>query len=143
LTVIPHKVEKQSETTVKTSFRGAIWPVQGKVLTGKDTDIGVEKEGIDILAPKGSPIRAAMGGTVVYSGNKIKSYGNMIIMKHKSDLYTIYAHNQKNLVKYGDIIKKGTLIGFVGDTGRTDGKTLLFFAIRFRHNPLNPLKLLP
>lgn len=118
------------------------WPVTGNVTTkfGKKK-AGSPHDGIDISAPKGSPIKAAEKGKVVYAGFH-GGYGNLIILKHKSGLLSVYAHNMKNLVKKGDAVNQGQVIGYVGDTGKIAGPHL-HFEVRRGASPKNPLLFLP
>ncbi len=119
-----------------------IWPVDG-VLTSKFGIRGGRRhDGIDIGAPEGTEIRAAANGTVMYAGNQQTGYGNLIIISHANDMITVYAHNQKNLVKEKNEVKRGQVIGLVGRTGRSTGPHL-HFEIRKRTKPRNPLFFLP
>lgn len=98
-------------------------------------------DGIDIPAPSGTPIIAADSGSVVYSGNGIRGYGNMIILSHGEDVFTVYAHNKKNHVKKGEGVKKGQTIALVGNTGRSTGPHL-HFEIRVKNKVRNPAQYL-
>lgn len=82
-------------------------------------------EGIDISAPKNTNIYASHKGKVVYSANRMSGYGNTIVIQGDG-VMTVYAHNNRNLVSVGDIVKAGERIGLVGDTGRTRGAHLHF-----------------
>ncbi len=97
-------------------------------------------EGIDFLADLGSPIRAAAGGVVVFSGFH-PQYGYMVDIDHGNDLVTRYAHQSKLLVREGDVIHRGHKIGEVGSTGRSTGPHL-HFEVRFRGVAQNPGKFL-
>ena len=118
------------------------WPVTGNVTTkfGKKK-AGAPHDGIDISAPKGSPVKAAQKGKVVYSDFH-GGYGNLVIVKHGSGLLSVYAHNMKNLVKKGDPVSQGQVIAYVGDTGKIAGPHL-HFEIRRGASPKNPLNFLP
>lgn len=119
-----------------------LWPVQGKVSSTFGLRDNIMHSGIDITAPTGGKIVASCEGTVIYSDNKIAGYGNLIVIKHQDNFFTIYAHNQKNLVNVGDIVKGGDLIGYVGSTGKTTGPHL-HFEIRIgkkAHDPMDYLK---
>ncbi|MEI6093050.1 MAG: M23 family metallopeptidase [bacterium] len=96
-------------------------------------------DGIDISAPKGTKVFAAKDGKVVYSGNKISGYGNMIVLKHESKIYSVYAHNSVNKVSNDDVVKKGDVIALVGKTGRARGPHL-HFEIRKEKYSVDPLK---
>ncbi len=93
--------------------------------------------GVDIAAPKGTPVHAAMSGRVIFSGYQ-KGYGNIVILKHKNNLITKYAHNSKLLVKKGDYVKQGDTISLVGSTGRSTGPHL-HFEVRIKNKAVNPL----
>lgn len=99
-------------------------------------------EGLDISAPTGTPVLAADDGKVVYAGNGISAYGNMIIIKHAGNISTVYAHNSKNLVKVGDMVKRGQKIAEVGQTGRATGPHC-HFEVRIEEKPANPEYYLP
>lgn len=116
------------------------WPVQGKLITTfKSNKTG--RKGIDIAGSEGKDIRAAASGRVVYSGNGLISYGNLVIIKHNRSYLSAYAHNRRLLVKEGDAIKAGQKIAELGKTG-TDSPRL-HFEIRKNGKPVNPLSYLP
>jgi lipoprotein NlpD len=116
------------------------WPVKGKLITTfKSNKTG--RKGIDIAGTEGKDIRAAASGKVVYSGNGLISYGNLVIIKHNRTYLSAYAHNRKLLVKEGDAIRSGQKIAELGKTG-TDSPRL-HFEIRKNGKPVNPLKFLP
>lgn len=116
------------------------WPVEGKVIsTFADND--PKRKGIKIAGQPGWKVRAASDGTIVYSGNALLNYGNLIIIKHNRDYLSAYAHNRKLLVKEGDKVRTGEIIAELGSTG-TD-KNVLHFEIRQKGKPVNPLQYLP
>lgn len=116
------------------------WPVRGKLLTTfKSKKTG--RKGIDIAAKEGKDIRAAASGKVVYSGNGLISYGNLVIIKHNRTYLSAYAHNRKLLVNEGESIKAGQKIAELGKTGTESPR--LHFEIRKNGKPVNPLKYLP
>lgn len=96
--------------------------------------------GVDITAPKNTEIHAAASGTVTYSGYN-GNYGNMIVISHGYDYETVYAHNNKNVVKVGDQVTKGDLIGYIGSTGRSTGPHV-HFEVHFEGKQINPRKTL-
>lgn len=98
-------------------------------------------DGIDIPAPKGTPIISVDNGVVVYSDNGIRGYGNMIVVSHSNDLFTVYAHNNKNKVDKGEKVRKGQQIAEVGNTGRSSGPHL-HFEIRVKNKVRNPAQFL-
>jgi len=116
-----------------------IWPVDGVVVSGFGFRSGGMHNGLDIAAPEGAPIHAALGGVVIYSDGKQRGYGNMVIIEHPYDLITVYAHNKENLVHEGETVKQGQLIGRVGKTGRASGYHV-HFEVRYRRQPADPHK---
>ena len=107
------------------------WPLKSVVSSRfgmrKDPFTATDKfhSGIDIAAAEGTGVKAAMSGEVVMSNN-MKGYGNVIAIDHGGGIVTIYAHNEKNLVKVGDRVEKGEVISRVGSTGRSTGPHLHF-----------------
>ena len=136
------KKGRREDPKTLTLARGRfIWPVRGKVTQEFGVKCTTKHDGIDISAPKGTPIRAADSGRVLYSGDEIRDYGNIIILKHKDGFISIYAHNDANAVGEGENIVRGQIIGRVGTTGRTTGSTKgsnLHFEIRKNNRPINP-----
>ncbi len=116
-----------------------IWPVPNyfKVSSHFGPRNRRHHDGIDIPAPIGTPIVAVDDGVVFYSDNGIRGYGNMIVVLHGDDIFTVYAHNDRNTVEKGDRVKKGDLIGHVGNTGRSTGPHL-HFEIRVKNKVKNP-----
>lgn len=120
-----------------------VWPIKNPIITSKFGIRGNGKhDGIDIGAPKGTKVVAAAGGTVIFSDWGPKGYGLIVVLKHSSELVTVYAHNSKNLVKKNQKVKKGAPIAIVGSTGRSTG-THVHFEVRVNRIPYNPLKYLP
>ncbi|MDQ6951226.1 MAG: M23 family metallopeptidase [Mariprofundales bacterium] len=99
-------------------------------------------DGIDIGVKIGTPVTAAAAGTVVYSDHRLTGYGNLIIIRHSRDLFTAYAHNQRNLVRRGDRVRSGQIIAKVGSTGHSTGPHL-HFEVRRGTTPVDPLLYLP
>jgi murein DD-endopeptidase MepM/ murein hydrolase activator NlpD len=118
------------------------WPMRSGTLTsGFGPRNGTFHDGIDIAAPEGTPIYAARGGRVIYS-DQIPGYGNIVILEHAEGLSTVYAHNQKNEVAQGDVVRQGDEVSRVGQTGRTTGPNL-HFEVRIQNVARNPLFFLP
>lgn len=113
------------------------WPVKGKLLS----KFSASNNGIDIVAEIGTPISAASSGKVVYAGNGLRGYGNLLIIKHNDSFFSAYAHNRKLLVSEGSQVKTGQKIAELGSTGTDRAK--LHFEIRKDGNPVDPLKYLP
>jgi len=119
-----------------------IWPVKGQLTSRFGNRSGRHHDGIDIGARKGTPIVAAAGGKIMFSGWGPTGYGLMLIIKHKSNLTTVYAHNAYVHVHKNQIVKQGQKIASVGSTGRSTGPHL-HFEVRNDSNPMNPLNYLP
>ncbi|WP_199637807.1 amidase activator ActS [Serratia sp. PAMC26656] len=116
------------------------WPATGKIAQKYSTADGGNK-GIDIAGARGQPIFASAKGKVVYVGNQLRGYGNLIMIKHGEDFITAYAHNDTTLVRNGQDVKAGQKIGTMGSTG-TDS-VFLHFQIRYRASALDPQRYLP
>jgi len=108
------------------------WPAKGKVTS----EFNETNKGIDIAGKVGDPVLAAADGKVVYAGNSLRGYGNLVIVKHDNTYLTAYAHNSKLLVKEGDSVRKGQKIAEMGDTDTTSPK--LHFELRVNGKPVNP-----
>ncbi|ACL69852.1 peptidoglycan DD-metalloendopeptidase family protein [Halothermothrix orenii] len=123
-----------------------IWPVQGRLTSEFGWRIHpIRKEkhfhtGIDIAVPIGSPVYAAEEGIVIYSGWK-NGYGNLVIIKHRDNKLTYYAHNLRLLVKKGERVKQGRIIALSGNSGDSTGPHL-HFEIRVGNRVVNPLQYL-
>ncbi len=117
------------------------WPLHGVLYSRFGVRQGQRHDGIDISAPEGTPVLAAGGGVVVYTGRQ-SGYGAIVIVKHDGGLVTLYAHNSAVLVKEGERVEAGTPIARVGQSGRTTGPHL-HFEVRDGTRPRNPLFYLP
>ena len=94
------------------------WPVQGKVLSSFGPKAnGLHNDGVNIAAEMGAPVRAAQNGVVAYSGNELKGYGNLLLVRHDNGWMTAYAHNSKLLVRRGDTVVRGQTISLAGNSG--------------------------
>jgi murein DD-endopeptidase MepM/ murein hydrolase activator NlpD len=119
------------------------WPVQGNVIRTYGVDkSGVKSEGIQIATPYGMPIRAADDGEVAYVGNNLSDFGNMTIIRHTDGSMTSYAHASEVIVKKGDKIQRGALLGYVGRSGNV-AEPQLGFTMRVGSQTVDPLKHLP
>lgn len=98
--------------------------------------------GIDLAAPRGTPILAAQAGTVIYTGREFKGYGKMVLIESGNGWATLYAHFDKILVSEGQTVRRGEIVGAMGRTGRATG-VHLHFEIRKDRGPIDPLPLLP
>jgi murein DD-endopeptidase MepM/ murein hydrolase activator NlpD len=119
-----------------------LWPANGVLFSKYGQRDGMPHDGIDISAPTGTPVYAAADGRVIYSGDGVRGYGNLIIVKHEGFYSTVYAHNEENLVGEGDFVEAGQLIAKLGQTGRASGPHL-HFEVRFKSKPVDPVKHLP
>ena len=132
--IIPEKSQRvPSATANKPHF---IWPIKKLDVSSEFGSRHNEHNGIDLRAPKGTAIHASADGIVQFVG-KQRGYGNVVILKHKGDIQTFYAHNNKNLVIDGQRILQGDVIASVGITGNATGFHLHFEYIK-KHQPLNP-----
>ncbi|WP_431203420.1 peptidoglycan DD-metalloendopeptidase family protein [Bradyrhizobium betae] len=139
--------EKPAETQAKAAeATGALptfrWPVRGKVVTsyGAKTN-GKSNDGINLAVPEGTPIKAAEDGVVAYSGNELKGYGNLVLVRHSNGYVTAYAHASELMVKRGDTIKRGQVIAKSGQSGEV-ASPQLHFEIRKGSSPVDPLQFL-
>jgi murein DD-endopeptidase MepM/ murein hydrolase activator NlpD len=124
-------------TTPATSI-ALIWPAQGSVIRGFD---GKNSKGIDIAGASGTQIVAAAAGTVVYAGNGLRGYGNLLIVKHNADYLSAYAHNRALLVKEGQSVTQGQAIAEMGDTDTN--RVMLHFELRYKGSSIDPSRYLP
>lgn len=122
--------------------RDFIWPVSGNVLKGYGASGGGRNDGVNIAAPKGTPIKAAAGGEVVYAGSELAGFGNLILIRHPGGWVTAYAHADSMSVREGDLVKQGQAIGTVGSTGNA-GAPQVHFELRKGKEPVDPAQHLP
>jgi murein DD-endopeptidase MepM/ murein hydrolase activator NlpD len=115
-----------------------VWPVQGPVVSSfGPKGQGLSNDGVNIAAPKGAPVIAAAGGTVVYAGNEMKGFGNLVLIRHADGWVTAYAHLDRVLVAKDSVVAKGDMIGTVGKTGNVPSPQL-HFEVRHQSKPLDP-----
>ena len=106
---------------------GFIWPVEGKVISSFGPKAkGFHNDGINITAPRGSPVRAAENGVVAYAGNELRGFGNMLLIKHADGWITAYAHAGEILVKRGETVKRGQVVARIGSSGGVASPQLHF-----------------
>ncbi|WP_425466978.1 peptidoglycan DD-metalloendopeptidase family protein [Paraburkholderia dinghuensis] len=115
-----------------------VWPANGKVIRGFD---GKDSKGIDIANAEGTPVVAAAAGKVVYAGNGLRGYGNLLIIKHNGDYLTAYAHNHALLVKEGQTVTQGQQIAQMG--GTDNDRVMLHFELRYQGQSVDPARNLP
>ena len=117
-------------------------PVKGSIISGYGPkDGGLHNDGINIAAREGAPIRAAENGVVVYTGNELRGYGNLLLIRHSGGWVTAYAHTSKFMVKPGARVKQGEVVAEVGRTGNVD-RPQLHFELRKGTRAVNPQSLI-
>lgn len=117
-----------------------LWPTKGRVI--KNFSAGDQgNKGIDIAGQRGQAVVATADGTVVYSGNALRGYGNLIIIKHNEHYLSAYAHNDQLLAKEGQIVQAGQKIATMGSSGTNSVR--LHFEIRYQGKSVNPKRYLP
>ncbi|RQS66137.1 LysM peptidoglycan-binding domain-containing protein [Burkholderia sp. Bp8963] len=114
------------------------WPARGPVLNNFDD---AKNKGVNIGGNVGETVKAAADGRVVYAGNSLRGYGNLIIIKHDATYLTAYAHNRALMVKEGDAVTKGQKIAEMGNSDAD--RVMLHFEVRRQGKPVDPLKYLP
>lgn len=114
------------------------WPASGKIV-GTFVAGDQTRQGVDIAGSAGAAVAAAADGTVVYSGNGLLGYGELVIVKHSTSFLSAYGHNRKRLVKEGEAVRAGQTIAEMGGSNRE----MLHFEIRRNGKPVNPLEYLP
>ncbi|MCW8836441.1 MAG: M23 family metallopeptidase [Rhodospirillales bacterium] len=118
------------------------WPVQGRVISGFGPKAkGLHNDGINIAAPRGTPVRAAEEGVVAYAGNELRGFGNLLLVRHADGWVTAYAHSEKLLVERGDKVSKGQVIARVGSSG-TVSSPQLHFELRKGKQAVDPTRYL-
>jgi murein DD-endopeptidase MepM/ murein hydrolase activator NlpD len=127
------------------SIRGGgafLWPVRGNIVAiyGSRSD-GSHNDGINIAAPKGAAVEATEAGTVAYTGNELRGYGNLILVKHPNGWISAYAHCDQMLVQRGQKVARGQVIARVGSTGNVS-EPQLHFELRRGNHPVDPREFL-
>jgi murein DD-endopeptidase MepM/ murein hydrolase activator NlpD len=117
------------------SFR---WPVRGRVIEGFGATVGgARNDGINLAVPEGTSVKAAEDGEVIYSGNELKGYGNVVLVKHPDGFVSVYAHASDLLVNKGDKVSRGQIIARAGATGNVT-QPQLHFELRKGQHPIDP-----
>ncbi len=121
--------------TTKANFR---MPVKGRIVADFGNKInGTANEGINFAVPEGTPVQAAEDGVVAYAGGDLKSYGNLVLIRHSNGYVTAYAHTKDMMVKKGQVVKRGEVIAKAGQTGQVSSPQL-HFEIRKGSTPVEP-----
>lgn len=119
-----------------------VWPVEGTVISRFGTkDGGLRNDGVNIAAPRSTPVRAAENGVVAYAGNELRGFGNLLLIRHADGWVSAYAHNETLLVHRGDRVKRGQIIARVGSTGSVS-TSQLHFELRHGSEAIDPLTVL-
>jgi murein DD-endopeptidase MepM/ murein hydrolase activator NlpD len=133
------KEAQASATGAVPTFR---WPVRGRVIAGfGPKPNGQQNDGINLAVPEGTSVKAAEDGVVAYSGNELKGYGNLVLVRHSNGYVTAYAHASELKVKRGEAVKRGQIIALAGQTG-TVNSPQLHFEIRKGSSPVDPTQFL-
>ncbi|MEM9279393.1 MAG: peptidoglycan DD-metalloendopeptidase family protein [Pseudomonadota bacterium] len=132
------KGEPEVVAPARTGISEFRWPVKGRVISefGAPSSNG-KNEGVDISVPEGTAVRAAENGVVIYTGNEISAYGNLVLVRHEDDWVSAYAHNREFEVKKGDSVRRGQIIARSGKTGNAD-RPKLHFELRKESKPVDP-----
>ena len=136
---------KSVDTGVRKKLTGSqrfMWPVGGRIVSkfGRQKS-GTINDGVNLSVPVGTKVKASESGVVAYAGNELKGYGNLILVRHKNNWVSAYAHNSKLLVKRGDKVSRGQVIAKSGKSG-TVNQPQLHFELRKGSKPVNPMKYL-
>ncbi|WP_244630925.1 M23 family metallopeptidase [Aureimonas sp. ME7] len=140
-TTVKAEEEKQEASLAPAStgidqFR---WPVQGRVVKNFGDKVGSRRnDGLNISVPRGTPVKAAENGVVIYAGEGLKEFGKTVLIKHDNGLVTVYGHADDILVQRGSTVKRGQEIAKAGMTGDTDSP-MLHFEVRKDSSPVNPM----
>lgn len=133
----------QASTGSATGAEGWRWPVDAGIVSSEyGARWGRQHHGIDIAARVGEPIYASGDGEVIYSGNGMSGYGNVIVLRHAGGLSTLYAHNSELKVTLGTQVRSGDLIALLGNTGRSTGPHV-HFEMRRGEISVDPRSILP
>ena len=115
------------------------WPVRGRIISGFGTKPNGEKnDGINLAVPEGTSVKAIETGTVIYAGNELAGYGNLVLVRHAGGWVSAYAHNKDLMVKRGDTVQRGQTIAHAGMTGSVTSPQV-HFELRQGAKPVNPL----
>jgi murein DD-endopeptidase MepM/ murein hydrolase activator NlpD len=126
---------KTNVTGTMPTFR---WPVNGRIIAAfGPKPSGEQNDGINVSVPEGTPIKAAEDGVVAYAGNELKTYGNLVLVRHANGYVTAYAHASEILVKRDEQIKRGQIIAKAGQTGSVSAPQV-HFEIRRNSTPVDP-----
>jgi murein DD-endopeptidase MepM/ murein hydrolase activator NlpD len=128
------------EPQAQPAASGFRWPVRGRIISGfGKKPNGERNDGINLAVPEGTAVKAAEDGTVIYAGNELKSYGNLVLVRHSNGWVSAYAHNSELKVKRGDDVRRGQVIAMSGMSGGVTTPQV-HFELRKDASPVDPLK---
>jgi len=141
---VPETPDANSNATLPATGTGAfLWPVRGHILAtyGTKPD-GTHNDGMNIAAPRGTAVQAVEAGVVAYTGNELRGYGNLVLVKHANGWISAYAHCDAILVKRGEKVGRGQVIARVGSTGNVS-EPQLHFELRRGQHAVDPREFMP
>jgi murein DD-endopeptidase MepM/ murein hydrolase activator NlpD len=142
VTPVAHNPEPEKLKRDATGAPNFRWPVRGRVITAfGPRPSGQQNDGINVAVPEGTPVKASEDGVVAYAGNELKTYGNLVLVRHSNGYVTAYAHASEILVKRDDPVKRGQVIAKSGQTGSVSTPQL-HFEIRKGSTPVDPVPFL-
>lgn len=140
----PTTARSAPPSSVPIQYAGALrWPVEAGIVSSKyGPRWGKMHKGLDIAADVGEPVLAIAGGEVIYAGDGLRGYGNVVIIQHDKQMTSLYAHNSELKVHQGDHIKQGAVVALLGNTGHSTGPHV-HFEIREGDSAVDPTGVLP
>lgn len=136
-TVLQSQRQAPTAAVPKTTI-GLIWPAQGGATRSSS---GPSPHGVYITNKEGTPVNAVAAGTVIYSGNGLRGYGNLVIVRHASNYLSVYAHNRSLAVSEGQSVKQGQKIAEMGSTDIN--RVVLYFELRYNGKAIDAMRYLP
>lgn len=138
----PAATPPSSDTPQRSGDGRMQWPVRGVIVSEFGPKAGgLQNDGINIAAPRGTAFRAADNGVVIYAGNELRGFGNLLLIRHESGVVSAYAHADELAVQRGDQVRRGQTIGRVGSTGNVTSPQL-HFEVRKGTRAVNPMDFL-
>jgi murein DD-endopeptidase MepM/ murein hydrolase activator NlpD len=142
LAIAPRRNPVEIGTPPPRSGQRFLWPVRGDIIVGfGPREGGLQNDGINIRAGRGTTVRAAESGVVAYAGNELRGFGNLLLIKHADGWMSAYAHNDALMVKTGDRVRRGQPISRVGSTGSV-AQPQLHFELRRGSRAVDPIQYL-
>lgn len=135
----PIAVDRDTATTSGDGERRFRWPAKGRIISEFGSKPGgARNDGINLALPEGTEIKSVEDGAVIYSGNELKGYGNLVLVRHDDGWVSAYAHNSELLVKRGDTVQRGQTVAKAGSTGSVT-QPQLHFELRRGNKPVDPM----